>query len=132
MDNAEESLNRENSTEVGNSEESLNYEFIPGKKVNSTLLYTVEEKQAYRLRSTYNDVQSYTCIISQCSVRVQIASGVCVKANKFVEHTHGTQEKLYHENKLRSEIKKQCGTASVLLSDPNVSVRSVFDNQCLT
>lgn len=99
----------------------LNYAYVHGYRINSLLLWSVEEKQFYRYNSTSKIGKGYSCYVDHCLARVHVRDGKCFHANS-VAHNHATKEQMYVDLMVLSETK------SILSSvENNLPSRQVFN-----
>lgn len=103
---------------AGDSE--FTYEFVPGYRKNSKLLYVKEEKQLYYFNVKVKDSYSYTCYLKNCNRRVHIRDGKCFAVSKL--HNHSNQAGLYTDLRALNEMKRMAGNI-----DNRLKVREIFD-----
>lgn len=110
--------------------QSLEYELINGKKHKSILLYLIEEKQLFKVKSKTAQKSYYVCYHKDCFVRVELfADGTCRKPKKnSVGHNHGIQEDLRNEIKCIDGLRQDCLSGAGVLSDVNAisGIRTAF------
>lgn len=100
---------------------SLDYEFTPGKKSGSKLVYT-SDRHLFSVKS--NDKPStalYVCHVKACSAKIKIEHGKCSYIDP--NHIHGTQEKAYEEYKINDRVKDRC-------QKDTKRPRTIFDEEC--
>lgn len=105
--------------------DEITYEYMPGKRMNSKILWSINEQQFYCKNTITRDgAYAYKCYEKNCWARVFVdeTSGKCVKSKTNSFHDHGTKTELYNELKLKNEIKIQC-----LAAAPDSSVKDIFD-----
>lgn len=74
------------------------YEFVVGSRINSKLLYTIDENQFYRFNKNNKNGAAYLCAEDSCKSRVHIRKeNLCIQQEKYYEHKHETKEKKYKE-----------------------------------
>lgn len=114
--------------------ESLEYELISGKKLKSTLLYVLSEKQLYKIKTKTINKTYYVCYQKNCAARIEIlTNSVCCKPNKDVnQHTHGAVEDQYKEISCINEIREDCAGASNVMGEINAisTIRNAFKRVC--
>lgn len=113
--------------------ESLVYKMITGKKSNSVLLYVIEEKQLFKVKSKTNKKTYYVCYEKKCSARLELSvNGFCSRPKKYTDHNHGNQESKYNEITCIDDIRKDCLTAASVLGDVNAlsGIRCAFKRTC--
>lgn len=110
--------------------ENLAFELINGKKHNSVLLYLVEEKQLFKIKSKTIQKTYYVCYQKKCFARVELfADGTCRKPkNNTAVHNHGIQEDLRNEIKCIDGLRQDCLSGAGVLSDVNAisGIRKAF------
>lgn len=114
------------STHIG----ALRFELIAGARVDSALLYTVDEQQLYRKNSKYKSAGYwYKCRIAECTARVFLDSAEenCTrKKTKNAQHTHSNNQKLnYDELKVGQKIKSKCEALSAM--DSSTQISAIFN-----
>lgn len=106
--------------------DSLEYTINPGARINSSLLYTIDEKQIYRRRTVGDTADRYVCnanVKPACRVALNVSKpgGIARKVTGRREHTHGSQEEQYLKNQFVSAVKtdlmKSCGDSLVRPKD---------------
>lgn len=105
--------------------EEITFELMPGKRLNSKILRSIEEQQFYRKNTiTKSGFSAYKCYEKECWARVLVdeVTGKGVKSQNNSFHSHGTKTALYTELKLQNEIKKQC-----LAGSTDCNVKDIFD-----
>lgn len=106
---------------------NLRYEFIPGKRITSKVLHTIDEQQLYAYKVKTKEHVQYNCYKLKetgCEAKVytKITSGVCFrKSNQTSAHNHATLRKEIDEIKLKTEIKKNAAIRQHCL---NISERA--------
>ena len=110
----------------------MEYQIVNGKRQTSKLLYIIEEKQLYQVKSK-RDSKVY-CICykkNNCKSRVVLNNGLCEKIKNTPQHNHSENaEALYNELKVLNKIKEECVAASGVIGDVNAisGIRSAFRN----
>lgn len=105
--------------------EEITYEMMPGQRLNSKILWSIDEQQFYRKNTiTKNGFCAYKCYEQECWARVLVdeKTGRAVKTQTNTFHNHGNKTTLYTELKLKNEIKKQC-----LAGASDCNVKEIFD-----
>lgn len=99
----------------------MEFEFVPGKQINSQLLYTTGDKHLYRRnRKLVSGHLAYICRKSGCNSRIYfdpIGYRVYYRPKEFIPHNHGSQEK----DKLNFEIERELKNE---IKNPNTIVKS--------
>lgn len=70
------------------SEISTAFEIIEGKRRNSKLLHSINEKQLYVRNKTLVDSVAFTCQITNCNARVYVIGEMCYFSQPFLGHEH--------------------------------------------
>ena len=114
--------------------EHLEYQIVNGKKFNSKLLYTLQEKQLYKIKTKSVKKNYYVCFNKNCKARIELfADGLCVKpkGNKS-EHNHADQEEKFKEINSLNGIRQDCLTAARVLGEVNAlsGIRTAFKRGC--
>lgn len=111
------------------------FEFVPGHRRNTELLYLKNEKCLYIPINSDKYGKRYKCFTSTCSARAIIRiNGVCEKSKKNFSHI---EHKTHCETKAKytasNNIKKSCANVEALCSgsSQNVSVRDIFDKETI-
>lgn len=113
---------------------SYRIEFLDGDRLDSKLLYVVNEEQLYRRCTKHKQIGYwYRCRLrdkDKCSVRVfyEFASNLVVKSNG-ARHSHGKQSDTYETLTLKSSIKTDVTKLSTVRSQSS-SVSEVFYRRC--
>lgn len=109
---------------------NLRYEFVAGKRVDSKMLHTVDERQMYRFRVARKTFSQYDCYVAKCPAKVSIHSATNVCSPKTVDrHNHGPNEEI-EAIQLNDAIKKRCRSAAVAAKCGG-NVHDVFNNTIL-
>lgn len=117
----------------GDTHTQIPFEFITGKRSDSILLYTINDKQLYRKCSIYKSkYYSYRCRVKNCKSRVyyEFDTKKCfMRPKSFISHNHGDQEDEVKNLKVATEIKNECTKLNVLASTRKGSgnCRDIFD-----
>lgn len=111
------------------------FEFLPGKRKTSQLLFFKKEQCLYLPISKDKTGTRFKCYTTSCSARAVIRlDGVCQKAKRNFLHA---QHQNHSEQRLRflaeSKIKITCANVEALCagSSQNVSVRDIFDKETI-
>lgn len=103
----------------------LNYTFTTGRRFNSKLIYTLEEKQLYRFNKNINIGSVYLC--SSCKCRVKLyENGNLFQEKRYSKHSHGTKENEYTELVIVNKIKEKCSDIKTMINERKQSVRDIF------
>lgn len=99
-------------------ESNTNFEFIPGKRIDSELLFMKSEKQLFKKCTLRKHLYTYKCYVTRCPSRIihDTLRNIIFKAKDYKVHTHGDQEKVYKELKLKTTIKTKCTDPSALVN----------------
>lgn len=100
--------------------EDIDFEFTPGLRSDSELLFTKADGQLFRKCSKYKSGYYYRCRVPKCGARVLFDSETqkCyVKGGSGNVHNHDSdQRSLYEEIVVKTKIKKECLAVSSLSS----------------
>lgn len=102
----------------------LRYKITPGKRRNSKLLYTIDEKQYYAFNSKNKSGDAYKCI--ECNNRVYLKDEICTQKKRYFVHKHETKEVVHNELNILNEIKTKCADLNLLINERKQSVRDIF------
>lgn len=91
----------------------LPFEYTPGARMGSTLLYTTSEKQLYRLKNEFTNYKRYVCNVRQCHATLVLRDSVLKRAPQFKEHNHPDQELVAAKNKFEASCKAKCMEGTV-------------------
>lgn len=108
----------------------LNFTLTTGKKQNSTLLYTLDERQLYVYKQSYKNVKTYNCYISSCKAKVVVnEKGVCYASKLSPIHRHPTVEDIYEKYCLQQKIKTNVKTTNIVANTAGKQsfIRAVFN-----
>lgn len=103
----------------------ISYEFLPGYRFDSDILYCSEEEQFYCHYSTSKKSLTYTCRVDGCRCRVFIQNGECYIANEMAHH-HEKKTGEYYNLCALNEVKRILHTVGNQLSP-----KQVFDDVIL-
>lgn len=119
-----------------NVENEIEFEFIPGKKQKSKLVFLTKEK--YIFTPVHSDAKHgtrYSCITPNCPARIIVrVNGICVVSQRSKPHiVHSDHLQKREEYISAHQIKQKCTAIDVLCggSGVNVSVKSIFDNEVI-
>lgn len=90
------------------TDEHLPFEFTPGARLGSTLLYSISEKQLYRLKNVFTNYRRYVCNVKTCRATLFLRGNVLSKAPQFKDHNHGDQESVVAKNKFQTSCRAKC------------------------
>lgn len=106
----------------GDQSTSMPYEFTPGFRPNSTLLYSICEKQLYRRHCSLRHVIRYQCTTSKCSASLALRGDVLFKFKDFQPHNHPTVETKMLKNRFRDKLR-------MAITASSENIRTVYDEQ---
>lgn len=114
----------------------IEYEFIPGKRKNSTLVYLKKEKFIFTpINADPKNGKRYTCSSVSCPAKIVIRPcGTCEISKRSKPHNiHSDHSQLRDEYIAIKQIKEKCSNVDELCggSGINVSVKSIFDNETI-
>lgn len=85
------------------------FEFVSGKRANSCLLYTIQEKQLYvKNRKLADGPISWLCRKSDCNDRIYQNENSVYRYSETNKHNHGEQEQERLNFAVYNEIKLEC------------------------
>lgn len=106
----------------------LRYEFAPGARYGSVLIYTLDEKQMYRRQNVCANYDRYTCNTrgTGCKVVLRLSKpgNVARKSGKQRVHNHVQVENTCTKNRFSEAVKAAC-----MASKGRVNVQSLYDQQ---
>lgn len=112
----------------------IEYHFITGSRANSTLLYSITEKQIYSFNTKCALGRSYLCTHIGCKARVYIIcekdnaqAQKCIQLRNFFSHAHGDKLIKYTELIALNEVKRRCSLMQYQLTGNKVSVLDIFN-----
>lgn len=97
--------------------ENLPFELIPGARTGSTMLYSISEKQLYRLKNDFTNYIRYVCAVTTCRATLYLRGEVLSKAPQFTDHNHSDKEAAVAKNKFEASYIAKCLEDG---SDPSV------------
>lgn len=102
----------------------LEFKYAVGKRIDSCLVYT-SDKQLFRFtRNKSVTAKQYSCYFKSCKAKVVVQNGVCTYEENNALHNHeDNQEKLYKKCAKQHKIKQRCR------SDPNMSIKKIFEEE---
>lgn len=103
--------------------EPLPFEYTPGARMGSMLLYTTNEKQLYRLKNEFTNYKRYVCNVRQCHATLVLRDNELRRAPQFKEHNHSDQELVAAKNKFEATCKAKCMEGAV---DPSLVFTSML------
>lgn len=102
-----DSLTESISVESENSE-YIPFEFTPGARMGSTLLYSIKEKQLYRCNKEFRSYKRYVCIVKACRAALFLTENELSKSPSFKGHNHANKEAVAAKNKFEAMCKAKC------------------------
>lgn len=91
----------------------IEFEIIDGARAGTKILYSSSEKMMYTKQHELKKYIVYRCKEKNCSSRLWLKpSGVCVKADKFVNHNHADMFADYNKLCVRKQITEAATNAS--------------------
>lgn len=103
--------------------EPLPFEYTPGARMGSRLLYTTNEKQLYRLKNEFPNYKRYVCNVRQCHATLVLRENELRRAPQFKEHNHPDQELVAAKNKFEASCKAKCMEGGI---DPSLVFTSML------
>lgn len=105
--NSSTGLTRTSRSNSVNQDEEVEYEMVPGKRMGSLLLYSLNESIFYKKNSKSSTGVSYSCYQTDCRARVLLkTNGICVR--KSGDHLHSTHEIIYKQLEAEHRVKNLC------------------------
>lgn len=110
----------------------MNFKIVSGKRRNSNLLYTIDEKFLYVKKHVYLDKITYNCYEKKCGVKVIVQNNICNKNLSSKTHNHPNHENLCKELEIKNSIKRKCGDLTELLNSNSLhsNIRKIFNEEC--
>lgn len=107
-ENADIDLPRSSYRHKKENAEHLPFEFTPGARLGSILLYSISEKQLYRLNNVFATYKRYVCTVKTCRATLFLRGNVLSKAPQFKDHNHTDQESVVAKNKFQASCRAKC------------------------
>lgn len=91
-----EKLDAEPEPFVGKPKEPVNFRFTAARRVGQQVLYSIDEKQKYKVNQRNKGEEEdkrdeYTCCVSRCPARIwHYTSGRCIFSPNFKPHNHAS------------------------------------------
>lgn len=104
----DDKLTRRSHLRKKNNAEHLPFEFTPGARFGSILLYSISEKHLYRLKNVFTNYKRYVCTVKTCRATLFLRGDVLSKAPQFKEHNHTDQESVVAKNKFQASCRAKC------------------------
>lgn len=107
--------------------ENILYELTVGARASSSLLYTIEEEQLYKVKYKNKDMLHYVCYNNNCKAKIVVntISNICNRNNNWIEHNHSSQKNIRDGFVAANEIKKKCKSTN----HDNESIRNIFHEE---
>lgn len=110
---------------------TVGYELLPGKRANSEILYSKDEKQFYlKKRKLANGQISLVCRTKGCKNNCYLDKDKkeCSLPNPYVPHTHATVEEEYESLRILNQIKVDCSDPDTVAKRETKTsvVKSIF------
>lgn len=102
---------------TGDAGENLPYKYVPGAKSNSTMLYSISEKQLYRSLPPYYNMLRFVCRVPRCKAVLYMVDGRLTRWSKFKEHNHENQEEMAQRNEFEIAVREKCRTELLKASE---------------
>lgn len=99
----------------------VQYEYVPGKRKNSLVLFVPSEKQVYHRNTESKIGRAYVCQDAKCSARVYMKDNRCYKLAEN-EHLHGEVGDLCMKTAIIDEMKRKTVECN------NMSVRDIYND----
>lgn len=102
----------------------ISYILVPGQRLNSELLYSIDEKNLYRRNARKKQGSYYLCKEVNCGIRILCnANGKCFRTDETRQHLHADHEEEYKRNVIQNEIKVRC----IKGEKSTINVREIFN-----
>lgn len=88
--------------------EHLPFEFTPGARMGSTLLYSIKEKQLYRCNKEFSSYKRYVCVVKDCRAALFLRENELSRSPSYNGHNHADQEAVAAKNKFEALCKSKC------------------------
>lgn len=102
------------------TDELLPYEFVSGTRQNTTLLYSIAEKHAYRFKKSpilSGNRQRYVCSIPTCMATLYMVDGRLTKLATFKAHNHANREEAVLKFQFETAVRRLCVEQSMKPSE---------------
>lgn len=105
----------------------MEYEFVPGIRLDSKWLFVFEEKFLYKQVNEDKNGKRFKCI--ECDARITIRlDGTMVKGKKSHD-VHAAHEVKRNKQLAMRNIKAKCSNVAELCGTQKVSIRDIFDKE---
>lgn len=107
----------------------IQYKKVVGLRVNSELIYTINEKQLYvRNRKSRDGTFAYSCKEKSCKSRVYLkVDGILFRMQTFVPLAHGTKEDEVKKMCVMNDLKTKCAALPTKYArKKNGTTRDIF------
>lgn len=101
----------------GEEKNQVTYTLIPGKRANSEILYSIEERQFYlKKKKLANGVISLECRTDGCNKRcyLNLVDEKCELPTPYEPHNHHTKEEEYKKLNVLNQMKKDCSNPNII------------------
>lgn len=102
------------------------YDIVPGKRIDSKLLYIKDEKFLYAIVNKVKSGQRYRCIEQNCAAGVTVCDGQ-IKRSKNNHINHSDHEAKMKEYSAMHSLKGKCQSVEELFSNKSVSTKAVYE-----
>lgn len=107
---------------------------MPGKRVNSEILYLNHEKQFYvKKKKLASGVLSLVCRTDNCKNQcyLDLEKNICTLPVPYVPHNHSTQEEEYEKLCVLNKIKSDCANPNIVAQRETKTsvVKSIFKDK---
>lgn len=95
---------------------SIRYIFTPGRRVNSRMLYTVDEEQLYRRQKIHDTFDRFVCSYPRCRSVLNISKpGLAARRGNNATHDHPSQKDTFLKNRFMAQLKTDCASTDGLV-----------------
>lgn len=103
------------------------FEWVPGKNINTKYLYMKNEKYLYRPVNQTKSGKRFQCYEKSCSAGITLREPGGIKHSKVAHIEHSVHEEEKERLKAVRELKEKCRSVDELLSNRSISTRAIFD-----
>lgn len=96
---------------------AIEYIMSPGLRLDSKLLYTVNEKYLYRFKSSYKHKKRYVCNESDCPAALVLVDDILYPTPKMKAHNHSNVEREQIKNMFIDNLKHSVSVTDATVND---------------
>lgn len=113
--------------------ETVKFSLIPGKRLNSELIYSENEKQLYKKNKRLKSgAISGVCRYPNCNTKIYYddANGVCTYKLPYEPHQHSPREKEYKRLVSLNKMKTKCTDTATIrsITAKSSAAKRIFDD----